>query len=133
MTEIFSIAAQVLEQWGAHVTPISTSHKDESDLLATFGDFRLLVEEKTKLEDADSTIKRRAALARGEVHGSNLPLAHNNRLSGIVRKAAKQLASTGSDIAHECRIVWFTGTGFDAEAKHLSGDIQYCPPDDIQN
>ncbi|KPF41869.1 hypothetical protein IP87_19910 [beta proteobacterium AAP121] len=100
------------------MTPIRTSDKDESDWLATFGDFRLLVEEKTKIENEQADLERREKLARGEVHGSTLPLVHNNRLSGIVRKAAKQLASTASDIDHHCRVVWFTGTGFDAEAKH---------------
>lgn len=51
MTDSFSVAVQVLEQWGAQVTPISTSDKDESDWLATFDNFRLLVEEKIKLEN----------------------------------------------------------------------------------
>lgn len=119
MTNNVSVAAQVLEQWGATVTPIQTSHKDESDWLAEFGDYRVLVEEKTKLESAESQAVRAAALSRGEVHGSVLPLVHNNRLSGIARKAAKQLSSTGNDISHNNRIVWFTGTGFDAEAKHF--------------
>ncbi len=119
MTNTFSVAAQVLEQWGARVTPIETSHKDESDWLAEFGTYRLLVEEKTKFEEAESHAARAATLARGEVHGSTLPLSHNNRISGIVRKAAKQLDSTGGDVAHDSRIVWFTGTGFDAEAKHF--------------
>lgn len=119
MTNNFSIAAQVLEQWGARVTPIQTSQKDESDWLAEFGNYRVLVEEKTKFEDTESQAARAATLTRGEVHGSTLPLVHNNRLSGIVRKAAKQLNSTGNDISHDNRVVWFTGTGFDAEAKHF--------------
>jgi hypothetical protein len=118
MTDTFSVVSQVLQQWGAQVTPIRTSDKNESDWLATFGDFRLLVEEKTKLESEHAYLQKRDTLARGEAHGSTFPLVHNNRLSGIVRKAAKQLASTGSDIQHQCRVVWFTGTGFDAKAKH---------------
>lgn len=117
MTETFSLAARVLEQWGAKVTPIPTSHKDESDWLAQFGDYRLLVEEKTKVEEPEVGAARTATLAKSEVHGSTLPLSHNNRLSGIVRKAAKQLGSTGQDVPHHGRIVWFTGTGFDAEAR----------------
>ena len=115
----FSVAKQVLEQLGACVTPVETSQKNESDWLVEFGDFRLLVEEKTKLEDVESYAARVATLATGEVHGSTLPLSSNNRISGIVRKAAKQLDSTGRDMAHDCRIVWFTGTGFDAEATHF--------------
>ena len=93
MTDTFSVAAQVLQQWGAHVTPIRTSYKDESDWLAAFGHFRLLVEEKTKLENEQADLERRETLARGEVHGSTLPLVHNNRLSGIVRKAANLTVS----------------------------------------
>ncbi|MES2721300.1 MAG: hypothetical protein V4624_10475 [Pseudomonadota bacterium] len=118
MTDTFSVAAQVLEQWGATVTSIPASHKNESDWLAQFGTYRLLVEEKTKIEEPEATAARAKTLARGEVHGSTLPLGYNNRLSGIVRKAAKQLSSTGQDVAHDGRVVWFTGTGFDAEAKH---------------
>lgn len=119
MTNTLSVAAQVLEQWGARVTPIETSHKEESDWLAEFGTYRLLVEEKMKLEESESRVARAAILSRGEVHGSTLPLSHNNCISGIIRKAAKQLNSTGSDVAHDNRVVWFTGTGFDAEAKHF--------------
>ena len=117
MTEAFSIAAQVLEQWGAKVTPIPTSYKDESDWLAQFDGYRLLVEEKTKFEEPEAGASRAATLAQGKVHVSTVPLGHNNRLSGIVRKAAKQLGSTGQDVPHDGRIVWFTGTGFDAEAR----------------
>jgi hypothetical protein len=119
MTHTDSAAALVLTRWGAKVTPIRTSNKDESDWLAEFGDYSVIVEEKTKLEREASRVNREATLARGEVHGSTLPLVYNNRLSGIVRKAAKQLDSTGADVLYNNRIVWFTGTGFDAEAKHF--------------
>jgi hypothetical protein len=43
---------------------------------------------------------------------------YNNRISGIIGKAAGQLASSAATIAYDSRIVWFTGVGFDAEAKH---------------
>lgn len=76
------------------------------------------LEEKTKLEEPESKAERIATLARGEVHGVTLPLTQDNRISGIVRTAVKQLTSTGHDVSHAHRIVWFTGTGFDAEAKH---------------
>lgn len=118
MATNFSIAAQVLEQWGATVTPIPTSGKDESDWLAQFGDYRLLIEEKTKIDEPESSAARAVSLARGEVHSSTLPLSYNNTLSRIARKAAKQLGSTGADVPHDARIIWFTGTGFDAEVKH---------------
>lgn len=119
MSEPPSIATQILEVWGAKVTRLPTSSKDECDLLAELDGVRLLVEEKTKLDDPRDVQTRDAALSRGEVHGSVLPLRHNNRISGIVRKATKQLSSTGADVAHDLRVVWFTGVGLHAEAKHF--------------
>lgn len=119
MSDAPSIASQVLEAWGAKVTPLPTSSKDECDLPAELEGIRLLVEEKTKLDDPGDVQARKAAFSRGEVHGAVLPLRHNNRISGIVHKAAKQLSSTGAEVAHDLRVVWFTGVGLHAEAKHF--------------
>ena len=113
-----SFAEQVLKAWGASVEPLPTSKKEESDWLATLKGCRLLIEEKTKFEDSASREARNATLAAGQVHGATLPLTHNNRISGIVRKAAGQLSSTGNDIEHDLKIMWFTGVEFDGEAKH---------------
>lgn len=104
--------------WGANVTPIPTSSKEESDLLVEYPGLRLLVEEKTKLEDPARERARNETLAQGHVHGSTQPLRHNNRLSAIVGKASKQLSSTGAEVDHDLRLIWFTGVGFDGEAKH---------------
>lgn len=112
-----SLAKIILSMWGAEVNPIPTSDKKESDWLAILDGFRLLVEEKTKLENPAKTAERRAALDAGEVHGSVIPLNPNNRISGVVRKAVKQLRSTGADVEHDARVVWFTSMGFDREAK----------------
>lgn len=114
-----SVAAQVLETWGATVEPLPTSTKEESDWLAVLDDSRLLVEEKTKFDDPAALAARAAAFAAGRVHGSTLPLTHNNRISGIVRKAAGQLSSTAQDVEHDLRVLWFTGIGYDGEAKHF--------------
>jgi hypothetical protein len=113
-----SIAAQVLEAWGATAKPLPTSSKEESDWLAELGGCRLLIEEKTKFDDPAERHARDTALASGQVHGSTLSLSHNNRISGIVRKGAGQLSSTKSDVEHDIRVLWFTGVGFDSEAKH---------------
>lgn len=112
-----TVADKVLEQWGATVTPIPTSHIDTADWLAQFGNYRLLVEEKTKSDAQEVLATRDETLAKGEVLRLTLPLGHNNRLSGIVSGAVKQLSSTGQDVPHHARIIWFTATGFDAEAK----------------
>lgn len=112
-----SIAEQVLEAWGATVEALPTSTKEESDWLAVLDGCRLLIEEKTKLSDPASEAARQAAFQSGQVYGTTTPLIHNNRLSAIVRKAASQLVSTGSELAHDLRVVWLTGIGRDAEAK----------------
>jgi hypothetical protein len=114
-----SIAAQVFATWGARARQLATSTKEETDWLVELDGFRLLVEEKDKLEDPTRSQARIDDLRAGRVHGINVPLSHNNRISGIVRKATQQLQSTGVDVAHDAKIVWFTGVGFDGEAKHL--------------
>jgi hypothetical protein len=113
-----SVVEQVLAAWGATAESLQTSSKEESDWLALLGGCRLLIEEKTKFDDPAVRQARNDAQGAGQVHGTTLPLTHNNRLSGIVRKAAGQLSSTGKDIDHDARILWFTSVEFDGEAKH---------------
>jgi hypothetical protein len=117
MTTDSSIAAQVLEAWGASAEPVATSSKEESDWIANLDGCRLLIEEKTKFDEPASEAARDAALAADEPHGGTLPLSHNNRISGIVGKAARQLDSSATDVDHDFKVLWFTGVGFDAEAK----------------
>lgn len=114
----FSVAQQVFHAWGATAQEIPTSSSEESDWLAELKGFRLLVEEKEKYESPDSQRERETALGSGGVHGTTTPLTQSNRLSGIVRKARKQLSSTASRIQHDARIIWLTGVGFDGEAQH---------------
>lgn len=119
MTLDVSIAEQVLVAWGATAESLPTSSKEESDWLAVLDGCRLLIEEKSKLDDPATRQTRNEELSAGQVYGATLPLAHNNRISGIVRKAVGQLSSTGRDLEHDLRILWFTGLEFDGEAKHL--------------
>jgi hypothetical protein len=107
----------LLEHWGIGVADIPTSDKDESDFLATFGPAEVLIEEKTKLDDAAYLAQRAKVLDTGEIHSASLPLVRDNRLSGIVSKAARQLKSSASQ-PHDFRLVWFTATGQQAEAKY---------------
>lgn len=112
-----SIAQAVFEQWGAAPVEIATSAAEESDWLATLGGFRLLAEEKTKLENPDFAEARRRDFDDGRIHSRMAALAPNNRIEGIVHKAAKQIASSGQHIKHDARILWFSAVGADAETK----------------
>lgn len=113
-----SITQQVLKAWGATAKPLPTSTKGESDWLAVLDGCRLLIEEKTKFDNPASQAARQATFQSGGVHGTSTPLVRNNVLSGIVRKAASQLVSTGSELSHDLRVVWLTAVGRGAEAKY---------------
>lgn len=112
-----SIAKQVLILIGAEVEEIPTSHKEESDWLATLDGLSLLIEEKTKIENPELFAARVNSIKSGQVHGTTTSLRPNRGISRIIHKAAKQLRSTSADRTHDARILWFTSTGFDREAK----------------
>lgn len=112
-----SYARLVLEHWGVAVDDIPTSDKEESDFLVAFGSIKVLIEEKTKLDDPAYLAQRAQVLDSGEIHAASVPLVRDNRLSGIVSKAARQLQSSASQ-PHDFRLVWFTATGRQAEAKY---------------
>lgn len=114
---IASYARLLLEHWDVAVEDIPTSDKEESDFLASFGVTKVLIEEKTKLDDPAYLVQRAQVLDMGEIHASSLPLVRDNRLSGIVSKAARQLQSSSVQ-SHDFRLIWFTATGMQAEAKY---------------
>ncbi len=119
MAEEDSIAAQAFAAWGATAQRQPTSSKEETDWLVELDGFRLLVEEKDKLENPAHTQARADDLRAGRVHGTSVPVGPSNRISGVIRKATRQLHSTGATVQHDARIIWITAVGFDAEAKHL--------------
>jgi hypothetical protein len=118
MSDTPSLAAFAFRSWGAVVEPLPESEKEESDWLATLEGCRLIVEEKTKFDDAERVATRKEDLGAGRIHTSTVPFKFDNRLSGIVRKAASQLTSSAADRAHDLRVLWFCGTGYGGEAKH---------------
>ncbi len=117
MGKEFTVADKVLESWGATVTSVPTSATQQSDWLVDLHGCRLLIEEKMKFESAAVELARDEGLKAGEIYGSNITLQHNNRFSGIVKKAASQLASTGMHTPHDFRILWFTGAGHQAQGQ----------------
>jgi hypothetical protein len=117
----FSYAKALLQHWDVSVKDIPTSdveQKQEADFLTLFGEARVLIEEKTKEDDAAYLAHRGAELERGEIHAATLPIRRNETLSGIVRKASKQLKSSSS-LTHDFRLMWFTATGV-----HAKGDYE---------
>ena len=112
-----SYAKHVLEKLGFSVIKIPEGKKEEADFQAMIKDCVVLIEEKTKLDDQSLLDEKQEQFSKGKVCTSHIPLVRNNRLSGIVGKAASQLQSS-SAMAHNFRLIWFTGAGTNAEAQY---------------
>ena len=115
-----SLARAVLEHWGIVVEDIPTSDREqrkEADFVATIDGIRVLIEEKTKGEDPARTAARKSKHRAGELHADTLAAVRDETVSGVIRHAAKQLASS-SRLPHEFRLLWFTATGPTAQGKY---------------
>ena len=115
-----TFAKQILNHLGVAVSDIPTSAKEESDFLVEIDSLKVLIEEKTKLDDPAALEERDAVLKSGEVHLSSTPVTKSNRLSGLIKKAASQLASS-SELEHDFRVIWFTGVSGDRKAPYFGG------------
>ena len=74
------------------------------------------IEVKEKCESVELAAKRTAVLASGELYQQSDELAHDNRISGIIRDASKQLDQTPKDDG-TFQLIWFHANGVDADAK----------------
>ena len=82
-----SIAAEGLRFLGAEVAFLPAPNDAKlPDLLANFGNCRVLVEEKDKYDSPEEARRRKDAFDRGEVFSSALPIVPNNRISGIKKR-----------------------------------------------
>lgn len=117
MSDAFSYAEYILRHLGFDVAPIAEGDEEAADWIASIDGEVVLVEEKTKFEDEAEVARRTAAYAAGRAFDSHTPFTSNNRLSGISRKAAGQLAASAEEILHQYRLVWLTATGHTHEAK----------------
>lgn len=116
----FSYAKALLEHWGVTVEDIPVSPeqgKQEADFLATFSGVKVLIEEKLKLDDPAYLARRAETLDAGGIDMATLPLRRDETLSNLVRNASHQLRSSAQDRDHSFRLMWFTATGYQAEAK----------------
>lgn len=113
-----SYAQVLLEHWGIKVDPLPAGAKKQADFMATFGKSRMLIEEKTKLDDEEYLAKRSSELQAGQIHAATLPIRRNETLAGIVSKASKQLKSSADTLDHDFRLVWFTATDANAQGTY---------------
>jgi hypothetical protein len=112
-----SIVRAICNLWGLSPEEVPTSDKEESDWFVRFGELRVLIEEKTKFDDPAYLSARDKILETGEIFESAHSLAPNNRISAIAKKSASQLRSTGADVSHDVKLMWFTARGATASAR----------------
>lgn len=88
-----------------------------ADLFVTDGNATYLIEAKDKVEAESQSQERRAILNAGDLYKQGDSLAHDNRISGILRKAQKQLDDTPKDNG-TFQLIWFHACGIDADLKY---------------
>ena len=113
-----SFTRAILENWGIHIEDIPTSQYNEADFIAKFGNTNVLIEEKMKKDDPHYLSARSDELEKGNIHLKTLPITRQETLSGIVRKAAKQLRSSSKHMEYDFRLLWFTATGIHAYGQY---------------
>src|SRR5436309_703866 len=102
-----SLAAQFLTRHGFQVEEIPVGEGKSADLRFTDDSATYHVEVKEKFESEGDAKTRNEILSRGEMYEPKAqPLAHDNRISGLLRGAQKQLDATPKD-AGTFQLIWF--------------------------
>ncbi len=101
---------------GFEIQKISEGDEQRPDFLAQDEQYAYLIELKTKFESEEKVQQRKEVLLKGEIYGDSIPVASNNRLSGIIRKAQNQLKGHLTD-KKIIRVPWLLCTGHSAEAR----------------
>lgn len=101
---------------GFEIHKISESDEERPDFLVQDEQYAYLIELKTKFESEEKKQQRKEALLKGEIYGDSIPVASNNRLSGIIRKAQSQLKGHLPD-KKIIRVPWLLCSGHSAEAR----------------
>lgn len=106
----------ILEGWGFVAEKIDEDNfKKTPDFLLYDGEFLHFIELKTR-DDAPDSDQKIETLELGEIFHESTPIVRSNVISGIVKKASKQLAAT-QDIEVDFKLVWFAAVGMQQEAK----------------
>lgn len=112
------LAAHVFTELGFQVEEIPVCAGRSADLRIVDSELTYHVEVKEKFESAADADVRREQLMAGEVCWQTNKLSHDNRISGILRDAQKQLDQTDKDHS-TFQLIWFHADGVDADLKYL--------------
>ena len=112
-----ALAKQILSNLGFRVEEIPEGNSRSADLAISDDTSAYHLEVKEKFESPSVATKRQECLARGDIYKQDDPLAHDNRISAILRDAQNQLDDTPNE-ADAFQLIWFHATGVDADLKY---------------
>ena len=113
-----AIATQELKGLGFQVDEVPVANDRTADLLAIDTELQqYLIEVKDKVESESQAQERIEILGRGDLYEQADLLARDNRITGILRDARKQLDATPKD-SSTYQLIWFHATGLDADLKY---------------
>jgi hypothetical protein len=128
-----AIAVKILSALGFQSEIIPLAKGKRADLKVVANGSTYYIEVKDKLDDERIAAKRTRKLKRGGVFAESKKIAHDNRTSGILRRACKQLNETPKhDLTFQ--LIWFHGSGIDADLKSklafatFYGQVALLPP-----
>jgi hypothetical protein len=110
-------AKRVLTHFGFDPDEIPVGTGRSADLRIADESATYQVEVKEKIESPDDAKERIEVLQTGEVFHEVAELSHDNRISGILRDAQKQLDKTPKDDPRTFQLIWFHASGIDADLK----------------
>jgi hypothetical protein len=113
-----ALALNLLPKLGFSVDEVPVANGRTADLLVTDGESQpYLIEVKEKVESESHAQERIKILSRGDLYEQADPLTRDNRISGILQDARKQLDETPKD-SSTFQLIWFHATGVDADLKY---------------
>ena len=111
-------ATRVLERLGFDVEKVPVGNGRTADLLAIDSESQqYLIEVKDKVESESKAQERIERLRRGDPYVQADQIAQDNRISGILQDARKQLDATPKNDT-TFQLIWFHATGVDAGLKY---------------
>lgn len=105
----------LLEGFGFQAKEIPTGEKKTPDLLVRSSSDSYLIELKELLGDEKELLEVQEVLARGEIAELAEPWAPKNTISGVAKKAQKQVAA--SEEKADFHILWLDCSGHDPESQ----------------
>jgi hypothetical protein len=112
MDDAKQFAMQILTVMGCAVDRIPETDEKRADLQATDAESVYLIEVKHKLDNPELFRDHSERMARGEVVSRAALIAHNNRISAILKRGRDQLDRTPGP-PDAFRLIWFHADGID--------------------